>query len=200
MSEAKLSEYDFYVVVDVSGSMGEPNKASEPNGVTRWSAMQESVMSLVRDVSKLDSDGIVVIELGGQGRTFHGVNENNVREMFATMNPRGGTPLHTALKNAFNAAGASGKKDFIMVFTDGVPDEQKTAADMIISATNSMINDDDLTVLFVQVGDDKAATAYLRGLDDNLKGARFDIVDVVTVEEAMKFATTVDLVMKAIND
>lgn len=200
MSEAKLSEYDFYVVVDVSGSMDEPNKSGDPKGPTRWQAMQESVMSLVRDVSKIDSDGICVVELGGQNRVYHGVNADNVSQMFATMSPRGGTPLHTALDNAFKAAGGSGKKDFIMVFTDGVPDDQAAASKAIINATQGMLGDDELTVLFVQVGDNRQATDYLRSLDDNLKGAKFDIVDVVTVDEAMKFPTTVDLVMKAIND
>jgi len=54
-------------------------------------------------------------------------------------------------------------------------------------------------VLFVQVGYDAAASAYLRELDDNLKGAKFDIVDTKTMDEAEAFATTADLVVAAIN-
>lgn len=199
MSEAKLGEYDFYLVVDCSSSMGEPNKASEPTGPTRWQAQQEMGMGLARDISKLDSDGITVAELGGQNRVYHGVNENNVREMFATMQPRGSTPLHIALTNIFNAAKGS-KKDFVVVLTDGVPDDKDAAAKVIVKATQEMQQDDELTVLFIQVGDDKAATAWLRELDDSLKGAKFDIVDAMTVEEANKFGSTVEMVMKAIND
>lgn len=195
MSEAKLSEYDFVVIVDKSGSMGEPYK-----GGTRWSTMQESVMSFVRDIEKLDSDGIDVVELGGDCRSFVGVNSNNIREMFATMTPRGGTPLSLALEKALQLAGKSEKKDMIVVFTDGVPDDQKAAADVIRRASNKLVNDDDLTIVFIQVGDDKAATAYLKQLDDSLSGAKFDIVDAMTIEEAEKFPTTVDLLMKAIND
>lgn len=199
MSEAKLGEYDFYVVVDCSSSMGEPNKASEPTGPTRWQAMQEMVMGFARDISKLDSDGILVAELGGQGRVYHGVNEQNVREMFATLSPRGSTPLHNALANVFNAAKGS-KKDFIAVFTDGVPDDKAAAAKAIVDATKGMETDDELTVLFIQIGDDKYATQWLRELDDSLKGAKFDIVDAMTVDEANKFGSTVEMVMKAIND
>ncbi len=195
MSEAKLSEYDFVVVVDKSGSMGEPWK-----GQTRWTAMQESVMSFVRDIEKLDSDGIDVVELGGDCRSFLGVTSANVKEMFATMSPRGGTPLHQALEKALACAGKSEKKDMIVVFTDGVPDDAKAAAEVIRRASNKMNNDDELTIVFIQVGDDKAATAYLKSLDDDLKGAKFDIVDAMTIEEAEKFPTTVDMLMKAIAD
>ncbi len=199
MSEAKLGEYDFYLIVDCSSSMGEPNKASEPTGPTRWQAQQEMAMGLARDISALDSDGIVVAELGGQGRLYHGVNADNVRQMFATMSPRGSTPLHNALKQVFEAAKGS-KKDFILVLTDGVPDDKQAAANEIIKATKGMEQDDELTVLFIQIGDDKQATAYLRSLDDDLKGAKFDIVDAMTVDEVNKFGSTVEMIMKAIND
>jgi len=200
MSEAKLSEYDFVVVVDKSGSMGEPVKASDPKGPTRWTAMQESVMAFVRDIEKLDSDGIDVVELGGDCRDYAGVTSQNVREMFATMSPRGGTPLHTALDKALRHAGKSEKKDMIIVFTDGVPDDQKAAAEVIRRASNKLNEDDELTIVFIQVGDDAAATRYLRQLDDDLKGAKFDIVDCMTIEEAEKFPSTVDLLMKAMAD
>ena len=62
-----------------------------------------------------------------------------------------------------------------------------------------MQNDDELTFLFVQVVHDRAATDYLRDLDDNLKGAKFDIVDAKTVAEAESFASTADLVLAAID-
>lgn len=195
MSEAKLSEYDFVVVVDKSGSMGEPWKGS-----TRWLAMQESVMSFVRDIEKLDSDGIDVVELGGDCKSYAGVTSANVREMFANMSPRGGTPLHEALKKALTHAGKSAKKDMIVIFTDGVPDDPGAAAAVIVKASNALTQDDELTFLFIQVGDDKAATKYLQSLDDDLKGAKFDIVDCKTIDEAEKFATTAELLMAAIND
>ncbi len=92
------------------------------------------------------------------------------------------------------------KKDFVIVFTDGVPDDQAAAAKVIKDASNKQDTDDALTFLFVQVGDDSGAAAYLRGLDDNLKGAKFDIVDCKTMEEAEQFASTAELIIAAIND
>ncbi len=195
---ASLTEYDFIAVVDSSGSMGEPVKKGSTT--TRWEAMQESVMTFVRDVEKLDTDGIDVVQLGGACQSWQGVTSDKVRDMFGTMSPRGGTPLAEALEVALQLAGKSSKKDFIVVFTDGVPNDQSAAAKVIINAANRQETDDALTILFIQVGDDAAATKYLRDLDDNLKGAKFDIVDAKTVEEADKFTTTADLILAAISD
>ena len=86
----------------------------------------------------------------------------------------------------------------IIVFTDGVPDDREAAAKRIVAQANSQANDDDCTVLFIQVGDDAAATRYLQSLDDDLSGAKFDIVDVKTVAEADAFNTTAELIVATI--
>lgn len=194
---AKLSEYDFVAVIDASGSMG----TEDCNGRSRWAYMQESLQMFVRDVEKFDSDGIDVVVFSGAGiDSFQGVTSAKVAEIFTTRSPRSSTPLAEGLTAALKLAGKSDKKDFIMVFTDGTPDDQKAAADVIRNQANSQAEDDACTILFVQVGRDASATAYLKNLDDNLSGAKFDIVDAKTIEEAEKFATTADLIIHAIND
>lgn len=194
-----LTEYDFVVVIDTSGSMGEPVKAG--SNVSRWDAVQESALTFVRDIEKLDSDGLGLVLFGGSNiKSFDGVGTDAVREAFAASGPRGGTPLAEALTAALKLAGKSDKKDFIIVFTDGVPDDKAAAAKVIRDASNKQETDDSLTILFVQVGDNADATAYLKSLDDDLKGCKFDIVDAKTVEEADQFATTADMVIAAIND
>jgi Mg-chelatase subunit ChlD len=195
--QAKLSEYDFVVVVDTSGSMSSPVKAG---GRSRWEAMQESVSVFVRDIGQIDGDGIDVVQLGGEIKTWTGVTSDTVTQMFASVRPMGTTPLAEALQAAFKLAGKSDKKDFIIVFTDGVPDDKAAAAKAIVAQSQKQANDDDLTILFVQVGDDSAAAAYLKSLDDDLKGAKFDIVDAKTLTEAEQFASTAELIMAAIND
>ena len=194
-----LSEYDFIVVVDKSGSMGEPVKAG--SNITRWASVQESAMTFVRDLEAIDSDGIgLVLFSGSDIQSFDGVGADAVRAAFAGTSPRGGTPLAEALQAALKLAGKSDKKDFIIVFTDGVPDDKQAAAKVIINQANSQETDNACTILFVQVGDDAGASAYLKSLDDDLSAAKFDIVDAKTVAEAEKFATTADLVVAAIND
>lgn len=194
----KLSEYDFIVAIDASGSMGETDM---PGGKSRWDAMQETAVAFSRDLEKLDSDGMGVVMFSGTNvASFDGVTTDKVKEIFAGRSPRGSTPLAEALTAALALAGKSDKKDFILVFTDGVPDDQAAAAKVIIDASQQQETDDALTILFVQVGKDAAAAAYLRNLDDNLTGAKFDIVDAKTFEEAEQFASTAELIIAAIND
>ena len=196
---ATLTEYDFIVAIDTSGSMGEPVKAGST--ITRWESVQEAAMTFIRDIEKMDDDGIGLVIFGGSNvQSFDGVNSAKAREAFANNSPRGGTPLAEALSAALNLAGKSAKKDFIIVFTDGVPNDQAAAAQVIRAASNRQESDDALTILFIQVGDDAQATAYLKSLDDSLGGCKFDIVDAKTVVEAEKFSTTADLVIAAIQD
>lgn len=191
-----LSEYDFVVVVDASGSM----ETEDVKGRSRWAAVQETAEQFTRDLSKIDSDGLGLVVFSGQSvDSYDGVNVAKLSEVFASRRPRSSTPLAEALTAALALAGKSDKKDFIIVFTDGVPDDKAAAAKVLVNASNAQETDDALTVLFVQVGSDAAATAYLRELDDNLKGAKFDIVDAKTVTEAEAFATTAELVIAAIN-
>mgnify|MGYP001547343532 CR=1 FL=1 len=193
---AKLSEFDFIVAIDASGSM----TIDDVKGRTRWESMQETVGQFARELDKIDSDGIGVVVFSGQGvESFDGVNAAKLADVFAARQPRSSTPLAEALTAALKLAGKSDKKDFVIVFTDGVPDDKAAAARVIVDASNKLQSDDDLTFLFIQVGHDRAATDYLRELDDNLKGAKFDIVDAKTVAEAEAFATTADLVLAAID-
>ena len=202
MTEAianKLSEYDFIVAIDTSGSMGEPVKAG--SSVTRWEAVQEAAMTFIRDIEKIDQDGIGLVLFGGANiKAQDGVTSQAARDVFAGAGPRGSTPLAEALTAALTLAGKSDKKDFIIVFTDGVPDDRAAAADVIRKASHAQETDDALTILFIQVGDDAAATKYLESLDNDLTGCKFDIVDAKTVAQAEAFATTADLVLAAIND
>lgn len=196
---AKLSEFDYVVVIDKSGSMAEPVKPGDSR--SRYEAVQESALGFARDVGKLDSDGIDVVMFSGSGIVSHtGVTADTVKDVFAQYQPRGGTPLAEALTEALKLAGKSDKKDFIVVFTDGEPDDKAAAAKVIIDAANRQETDDALTILFVQVGDDAGATKYLRSLDDDLTGAKFDIVDAKTVAEADAFPTTAALILAAIED
>lgn len=197
---AKLSEFDYVLVLDASGSMAEPNKASEPQGPSRWAAAQESILGLAREIGKIDADGIDVVVFNGVGvQSFTGVTADKVKDVFANSRTTSTTPLHDALTAALKLAGKSDKKDLVIVLTDGVPDDRAKAAQVIVDASNSLTQDDELTILFIQVGDDAGATQYLQGLDDNLTGAKFDIVDTKTVNEVDRFASVTDLILAAID-
>jgi len=195
---SKLANYDFIVMIDTSGSMEDTVK--EGSDVTRWEHVQETAIQFSRDLSKIDSDGIGLVTFGGNIESFDGVNADKVKEVFASLAPRGTTPLAEALLEALKLANKSDKKDFIVCFTDGVPDNRKAAEAVIRDAANAIETDDALTILFIQIGDDARATAYLKQLDDDLKGAKFDIVDTKTIEEAGKFRSTSELILYAMEN
>jgi Mg-chelatase subunit ChlD len=201
MSEAKraaLSEYDFYMLIDKSGSMGQPVK--EGSSRSRWQAVQESAEQFAREIGTIDTDGITVVMFGGSDvKAYEGVQGDHVAKVFSENRPSGSTPLAEALAKTFALSEASRKKDFILCVTDGIPDDPGMVAKLIKDKTNKMDADDECTILFIQVGDDSSATQYLRGLDDNLKGAKFDIVDVKTQAEAESLSIE-DLLLNAIAD
>lgn len=194
---ATLSEYDFVIAIDASGSM----TTDDVKGRSRWDTMQETVGAFARDLNKLDADGLGLVIFNGQAvDSFDGVTPAKLDEIFKTRSPRSSTPLAEGLQAALKLAGKSEKKDFIIVFTDGVPDDKAAAAKVIVEASHKQETDDALTILFIQVGHDTAATTFLRQLDDELTTAKFDIVDAKTIDEAEAFASTADLVLAAIAD
>lgn len=196
-NEAMLSEYDFVVCIDASGSMG----TEDMKGRSRWKYMQESAEAFARDLAKFDSDGLGLVVFSGTSvESFDGIGVDKIHEVFTGRQPRGSTPMAEALEAALKLAGKSAKKDFIIVFTDGTPDDPNRVASVIKQAAAKQDTDDALTILFVQVGYDRDASKYLRDLDDHLTGAKFDIVDAKTIEEAEKFSSTADLVIAAIAD
>jgi Mg-chelatase subunit ChlD len=198
MNEAvqpSLTEFDYIVVVDKSGSMGE----KDMKGRSRWDYMQESVVAFARELEAIDSDGIGLILFSGNGIvTKDGVGADAVKEAFASNKPGGSTPLAEALEEALKLAGKSDKKDYILVFTDGVPDNAQQVKDLITKKANAQTNDDDCTIQFVQVGYDKGATEYLKDLDTGIK-AKWDIVNAITIDEADKFPTISAMILAGIN-
>lgn len=197
-AEQKLSEYDINVVIDKSGSMSEPDM---PGGRTRWDAMQETAIAFTRDVCAIDSDGIGVVLFSGTSIVVEdGCDVSKIRDAFATLRPSGSTPLHAALEAALKMAGKSSKKDLIVVWTDGAPDDKAAVAEVIKRQANRQESDDDCTILFIQIGYDQAATRYLQSLDDDLKGAKFDIVDAKTMADVETYASTADLLAAALTD
>ena len=192
-----LSEYDFVLVIDKSGSMG----TEDMGGRSRWAYMQETAVAFARDVAKFDADGLGIVLFSGASIVVEdGCSPAKLEQIFAANRASGSTPLAEALAAAFNLAGKSDKKDMIIVFTDGEPDDKAAAARTLINQANKQATDDACTVLFIQVGKDAGATAFLKSLDDNLTGAKFDIVDAKTIDEAEKFPSTAALVIAAIND
>jgi Mg-chelatase subunit ChlD len=183
ISKAELSEYNFTVLVDRSGSMA----GEHSPGVSRWQKAETIAKEVADFTANVDDNGIEVIVFGGQFNAntdvFKGVTSAKVHDVFLATQPSGSTPLAEALNAALDLHFAQTKKGFFVVITDGMPNDQAAVMQTIIGASSKLNAKKDLSILFLQVGYDTEASTFLRMLDDDLKGAKFDIVDTKTAQQ-----------------
>lgn len=185
--EVDLKNLDIEILADKSGSM---TGQDCPGNKSRWQFMQEYVTGIANSVEKYDENGINLVPFAGQFKVHEGVKATALDQLFKEHHCAGGTETALVLQDRLNAyfkrrdAGST-KPLCLLVFTDGEPNDKNAVAQVIIDATKRMNSDGEIAISFIQVGKDGAATQFLQWLDDGLtaKGAKFDIVDTVPVQE-----------------
>lgn len=200
-----IANRDYTLILDKSGSMGTED---QPGGKSRWDAVKEGTEALTRTLVKLDPDGVNLYCFNNKHKFYENVTPEKVGQVFNENQPNGSTNLADVLKDALskfhsrkNAGQLKENGETIIVVTDGEPDDRKAVAKTIVEATKKLDKDEELAILFLQIGNDPGATSFLKRLDDELtgEGAKFDIVDVTTQEEAADL-TFAQLLEKAVND
>jgi len=182
-------ERDYIVILDKSGSMS--------GG--KWSEAQRALEKLAPFVCKADPDGITFYVFSSDYQKYTNITKaQNVTKIFSKVHPSGGTALHKVLDAAFEEHFGTNKPTTILVITDGSPDSKEKVIKVIETASNKIDRDEDLSVTFIQIGDDNGATQFLKKLDDDLEG-KFDIVDTVTVQE-MNGMSFDEMIYKSIYD
>jgi Mg-chelatase subunit ChlD len=199
----QLSNRDYTLIIDKSGSMSTPDQAG---GKTRWQTVQESTLAIARKCEQLDPDGITVYLFAGRFRRFDNVTSDKVNQIFLENDPAGTTDLAGVLKDACDHYLArkqqgNARPETILVITDGEPDDRKAVMRVIVEASRQLDQDEELAISIIQVGNDGGATRFLKALDDELAGAgaKFDIVDTVTLED-MESMTLNEVLLNAIHD
>jgi uncharacterized protein with von Willebrand factor type A (vWA) domain len=200
-----LEQRDYTLIIDKSGSM---SMRDQLGGKSRWIVMQESTLALASKCEELDPDGITIYLFSGRFKRYDNVTASKVSQIFTENEPSGRTDLAGVLQDATNnyfqrkAAGQTKPNgETILVVTDGEPDDRKAVMKVIIEASRRMDRDEELAISFVQVGTDQQATKFLKVLDDELQGAgaKFDIVDTVTMDD-MEDMTLTEVLLNAIVD
>lgn len=193
---------DYIIIVDKSASM-------KLGG--RWKQAEEAVKKLAISCCECDEDGITLYFFSSHSKTSKGEfpafnkydnikTQKEVMKLFGEKEnaPKGGTDLTKVLTDAFQP---TGKPMTILLITDGVPDDIKSAENLIISTCNGLAHHEDLLMTVVQVGDDKRADEYLNELDTKLvgQGAKYDIVDVIPNKQlaSLDFGQIVDFAIKS---
>jgi hypothetical protein len=201
-----LDQRDYTLIIDKSNSMSTKDLRGTLN---RWQVMEESLaLTLVNKCEELDPDGITVYTFAERFYRYENVTANKVGQIFKENKPSGRTDLAGVLQDAladYFQRKASGKTkrngETILVVTDGEPDDRQAVIKTIIEASHQMDRDEELAISFIQIGSDPEAAKFLKSLDDELQstGAKFDIVDTITVED-LEDMTLMEVLLNAIHD
>lgn len=202
---AQIRDRDYTLIIDKSQSMATQD---QPGGKSRWEIAQESTYALAQQCEQYDSDGITVYLFASRFRRYDNVTSDKVTQIYAENDPMGKTELYNVLEDAvenyFQRKQIGANKpngETFLVITDGEPEDRKGIMRLIIETSRRLDRDDELGISLVQVGNDPKVTEYLKALDDQLleAGARFDIVDTITMTE-MGNSSLSEVLLKAITD
>lgn len=203
VSNEEMANYDYIVMIDKSGSMSTEDCVG---GKSRFAYAQEQTEAIARACAKFDSDGIDVVVFGSTPKIYNGVTPDKVTQIFTENSPSGGTDTAAALQLVFDQyntkkAAGTAKPIIVVCITDGAPNDQGAVDKAIIAHANSLSDDGETGITFVQIGKDTGARAFLKHLDDDLQGlgAKYDIVDTKN-EEEMDGISITELLTSAIID
>ncbi len=182
LSPETAKEFDYMLLVDQSGSMGEASTRLQ--GRTKWQEVQEFAEQFARYAEQYDDDGITVIKFNSHATVYDGVKATAVHDLFTKNSPNGSTNLAAGLDEAFKKKFSSQKKAIIVVLTDGEPNSEEAVKTSILNAVAKLESDSQLNILLIQVGEDAHAAKFLDMLDNGLTGAKFDCVNTMSEDEA----------------
>lgn len=176
---------------------GAPPPSSE-GPITRWEKALMVTSAIVQKVSKADPDGIDIYCFpGGDSHVDVYKDVTDVESLqdglVNAAPPSGKCYMGYAVDMAFKDAFTKGfdKPCTILVITAGRPDDHEQLVTNIKNASKNLQSDKQMSITFVQVGDDEWATTYLKYLDDHLdcmdaQGKKIDIVDTIKDEDIKK--------------
>lgn len=173
---------NFIFGVDVSGSMATTDC---PNGMSRIEFLKEKVIQFAHEASKWDEDGIDVLTFGHKVTPYQGVTAEKAEEVVKGLAAtEASTDTAGLIRKAWELHKAGGYEQTVLfVATDGEPADRKAVQDVIVDITNQVGDEREFNISFLTVGViAPSLQAFLTGLDDDLKGAKYDIVDVKSLE------------------
>lgn len=174
---------NFIFGVDVSGSM---QTQDCPGNMQRIAYLKEKVTAFAKEASKWDTDGIDVLTFGHQVTAYQNVTGEKAEELIGKFAANeGSTDTAALIKKAWELHKAGNKEQTVLfVATDGDPSDKEAVKQAIIDITNLVGDEREFNISFLTVGViNPSLRAFLTGLDDDLKGAKYDIVDVKALEE-----------------
>ncbi len=183
-----LQTRDIAILVDKSTSMKQEDCRDLSGGVVnRWQWVRQQVSSFVHCCRQLAQKSITLVTFDSEPESFRDVSPQAVSSIFDAAQPQGNTNLAKALNLELQDYFRRKKKSpsqvrplAIAVITDGLPDSTNLVRLAIKEATHRMTDDSEISIVFLQIGNDPKGGAFLSSLDRKLtnSGATHDIVAV----------------------
>jgi hypothetical protein len=184
MSQLELNKGDNFIFgVDVSASM---QQSDCPGGTTRIEYLKEKVITFAKEAGKYDDDGIDVLTFGATVTPYKGVTSDKAEEIVRKLKANeGATMTHQVIQQAYALHKAGGYAQTVLFLaTDGEPSDQSAVRSAIVGITQELKEEHEFAISFLTVGQiSPTLQTFLDGLDDDLKGAKYDIVDVKKLED-----------------
>ncbi|KAF9226923.1 hypothetical protein BS17DRAFT_728914 [Gyrodon lividus] len=201
-----LRQYDTVIIMDDSGSMTQAG---------RWQQACEALCGLSQIAASYDRDGIDIHFLNDRKQAIGVKDSENIRQLFKHVKPQGWTPIGYKLDllvgdyigKLEKASRRQNKGDPLalkqikpinfIVITDGAPTDEPL--DSIVALARRLDRGNyplgQVGLQFVQIGDDKKATEFLRELDDDLSGSH-GVRDIVDTTPYLGIDLTAEMLVK----
>ena len=201
----QLSNHDVVLIIDKSRSMLikdcfpaliDNNSACQIyKPVSRWQWCHEQTFQLAKKSKIALPRGLTIVLFAKKFVTYNNADIGSIEAIFAANEPDGGTDTATALSSQIDAyftrkinLGERTRPLLIAIISDGCPDNAASFCDVIVKASQNMKQPSEISITFLQVGNDNRAIYLLKQLKNGLldQNAKFNIVNIIPFPELNK--------------
>ncbi len=200
----QLSDHDVVLIIDKSHSMSitdcppalTDNVAQQfDKPASRWQWCHDQTLQLAKKAKLALPNGLTIVLFAKTFATYNNADIGTIETIFADNKPAGRTEAAGALKSQIeayferkSAFGERTKPLIVAIISDGCPDNPESFCNVIVKATQRMDQPGEISITFLQVGNDHRATSLLNQLQNGLldQYARFNIVKIVPFPELNK--------------
>jgi hypothetical protein len=163
--------------------------------VSRWQWCREQTLQLAKKTKIALPNGLTIVLFAKNFITYNRADISSIETIFADNKPDGSTDAATALNSQMEAyftrksnLGGKTKPLLIAIISDGCPDDLASFCRVIVKATQHMTQPDEISITFLQVGNDSRAVYLLKQLKNGLldQNAKFNIVNIISFPELNK--------------
>ncbi len=182
-----LQERDYTLIIDKSEKMSQKRTQTQSD---LWSVVKETTVALASECERFDFDGLTLYLYADDFERFLGLSTTQLKEILERTLLSGTAKLSEVLGHGISqyfyrrSVGLSKPQgETFIVITSEVIDREEVQQ-TIINASQQMLQDEEIGISFIQVGEDADTTKFLKLLDDDLQemGAKFDLCDTVILQ------------------